>query len=93
MYDHFRIGLCAELVAGSLEFSAEREEVVNLSIKKDCQCPSFIPNRLASPWQINDAESPGARCKQWSGQQSFFIGSTVNDCAQHTAHDRLARVL
>src|SRR6185437_5035344 len=83
IYDHFRVRTRPKLMPGSDKFVAKLAKIVNFPVKADGQRPRLIPDRLRPPGQIDDAQPPRARGKARRNERPFFIGTPMNDRAQH----------
>ena len=57
MDDDFRIGVRAKDVASALEILTQLAKIVEFAVIDDGQRPILVPDRLAAPAKIDDAEA------------------------------------
>jgi len=68
---------------------SELPEVIDFTVEDDCDCSGFVPDRLAAAGQVDDAKATHTGGHTRFQQDSFFVGSAVNDSGEHAADNAL----
>src|SRR5271168_74728 len=82
-----------KLVPVRFKFAAKFAEIVNLAVEGDREGLCFVPDGLASPGQVNDAEPANSRGNAGRKENSLFVRTPMHDRRHHPPDDRFARFL